>query len=303
MATTTSLTTTYAGELAGDIIVAALKKNVSMNYINLKENVPYKTVARTLSDTVTFAAGTCDFTPTGTITLAERILTLEEFQVQRQICKKDFLADWSAKDILSGNVNAEIEAAIIERLMSGIAANNERVMWQGVNGTAGEFDGFGTIIDADANNDVNFVATPEAITASNVLDKIWLLIAACPEAVKASDETPIIYMNQKTWELYIQAQIAAGNGWYATAGPEVAKKFVGTYEIAVCPGIADNTMYMTRKSNLWFGTWKSNDMNNVAILDMADKDLSQNVRYSARFYLGAQIALTSEVAAYGPGLS
>lgn len=303
MATTTSLTTTYAGELAGEIIVSALKKNASMNYVNLKENVPYKTVARTLADTVTFAAGTCDFTPTGTITIAERILTLEEFQVQRQICKKDFLADWSARDILSGNVNAEIEAAIIERLTSGIAANMERVMWQGVNATTGEFDGFGTIIDNNAGSDVQFVASPVALTSSNILDKIWLLIAKCPEAVKTSNETPVIFMNQKSFELYMQAQIASGNGWYATAGPEITRKFVGTYEIAVCPGIADNTMYMTQKSNLWFGTWKSNDMNNVAILDMADKDLSQNVRYSARFYAGAQIALTSQVAAYGPGLS
>jgi hypothetical protein len=122
MATTTSLTTTYAGELAGEICRKALLSNVSTGYVTMKPNVPYKSVARKINDDVTFAAGTCDFTPTGTITLTERILTLEEFQVQRQICKKDFFTDWSTADVMSGRVNTQIQDAIIERLVSGIGA-------------------------------------------------------------------------------------------------------------------------------------------------------------------------------------
>jgi hypothetical protein len=305
MPTVTSLTTTYAGELAGEILAPALVELETLKHVTVKQNVPYKTVVRTIVDDVTFAAGTCDFTPTGTITLAERILTLEEFQVQRQICKKDFFTDWSTKDVMSGRVNAEIQAAILERLTSGIAANMENnVIWKGVNGTTGQFDGFGTIIDADANNDINFVASPVALTSSNIIAKIDALIAACPVAVKAATEKPVIYMNYATWELFMQAQIAAGNGWYANLGPAMAgQKYMGLYDIAVCPGIAANTMYMARKSNLWFGTWLTNDMNEVFILDMKDKDGSQNVRYGATFYAGAQIGLTSEIAAYGPGLS
>jgi hypothetical protein len=303
MATTLSLTTTYAGELAGEIVAKSLLQNVSMQYVTVKQNVPYKTVARKINDDVTFAAGTCDFTPTGTVTLTERILTLEEFQVQRQICKKDFFTDWSAADVMAGRVNTQIQDAIIERLTGGIAANNETIMWQGVNATTGEYDGFGTIIDTNAGSDINFVATPVALTAANIEAKIWLLVGESPNAVKGSAEKPTIYMNQTSWELFMQSQMAAGNGWYASAGPAVTPKFAGLYDIAICPGIAANTMYMVQKSNLWFGTWVSSDMNNVFILDMQDKDGSQNVRYGARFYLGCQIAVTADVAAYGPGLS
>ncbi len=122
MPTTTSLTTTYAGELAGEIVAKALLSNVSAGYVTMKPNVPYKSVVRKIDDTVTFAAGTCDFTPTGTITLTERILTLEEFQVQRQICKKDFFTDWTTADVMSGRVNTQIQDAIIGRLVGGIAA-------------------------------------------------------------------------------------------------------------------------------------------------------------------------------------
>jgi hypothetical protein len=122
MPTTTSLTTTYAGELAGEIVAKALLSNVSAQYVTMKPNVPYKSVVRKIDDTVSFAAGTCDFTPTGTITLTERILTLEEFQVQRQICKKDFFIDWTTADVMSGRVNTQIQDAIIGRLVGGIAA-------------------------------------------------------------------------------------------------------------------------------------------------------------------------------------
>ena len=81
------------------------------------------------------------------------------------------------------------------------------------------------------------------------------------------------------------------------------QKYLGIYDIAVCPGIPANTMIAAQPSNLWFGTWKESQMNQVAILDMEPQDLSQNIRFSARFYAGCQIGITSEIAAYGPGLS
>ena len=42
------------------------------------------------------ADATCDFDPTSTITLTERILQPEEFQVNLQLCKKEFRSDWEA---------------------------------------------------------------------------------------------------------------------------------------------------------------------------------------------------------------
>ena len=295
MPTTLSLTTTYAGELAGEICKKALVSNVSTQYVTMKPNVPYKSVARKINDDVTFAAGTCDFTPTGTITLTERVLTLEEFQVQRQICKKDFFTDWSAADVMSGRVNTQIQDAIIERLVSGIAAKNETVMWQGVNATAGEYDGFQTLIAASA---ATHTTAAGAIDETNVIDIIWAVIADATNGVKSAAEKPRLYFNQKTWEYYMQAQIAAGNGWYLTGGPEVSKRFVGMYEIAVCPGMSDDFIVFAQPSNLMLGTWQENQMNEVFILDMQNLDGSQNVRYGARFYLGAQICVAEDIVYY-----
>jgi hypothetical protein len=82
MATTTSLTSTYAGREAAGYIRAAFLSNESLAAVTFKENIEYKQVVRKLVDSITFANATCDFTPTGTVTLTERILTLDE--------KKDF---------------------------------------------------------------------------------------------------------------------------------------------------------------------------------------------------------------------
>lgn len=295
MPTTTSLTTTYAGELAGEIVAKALLSNVSAGYVTMKPNVPYKSVVRKIDDTVTFAAGTCDFTPTGTITLTERILTLEEFQVQRQICKKDFFIDWTTRDVMSGRVNTQIQDAIIERLTGGIAAANETIMWSGVNATTGQYDGFETLILASAATS----AGSGAITSGNIIATIWDIINTAPTAVKGAAEKPAIYMGQAAWEAYMQAQLADGNGWYNTAGPEVSKRFVGMYEIYVCPGMSADRIIFSQRSNLMLGTWQENQMNEVFILDMQNLDGSQNVRYGARFYLGAQIAVAEDITYWG----
>ena len=296
MPTTTSLTTTYAGELAGEIVAKALLSNVSTQYVTMKPNVPYKSVVRKIDDTVSFAAGTCDFTPTGTITLTERILTLEEFQVQRQICKKDFFIDWTTADVMSGRVNTQIQDAIIGRLVGGIAAANETIMWSGVNATAGQYDGFETIIKAAPGT---ISAGSGALTDANIIATIWDVINTAPAAVKGAAEKPAIYMGQAAWEAYMQAQIAAGNGWYLTGGPEVSKRFVGMYEIYVCPGMTANNIIFAQPSNLMLGTWQENQMNEVFILDMQNLDGSQNVRYGARFYLGAQIAVAEDITFWG----
>ena len=296
MPTTTSLTTTYAGELAGEIVAKALLQNVSAQYVTMKPNVPYKSVVRKIDDTVTFAAGTCDFTPTGTITLTERILTLEEFQVQRQICKKDFFIDWTTADVMSGRVNTQIQDAIIGRLVGGIAAANETIMWSGVNATAGQYDGFETIIKAAPGT---ISAGSGALTSGNIIATIWDVINTAPAAVKGAAEKPALYMGQAAWEAYMQAQIADGNGWYLTGGPEVSKRFVGMYEIYVCPGMTANNIIFAQPSNLMLGTWQENQMNEVFILDMQNLDGSQNVRYGARFYLGAQIAVAEDITFWG----
>ena len=121
MATTTSLTTTYAGKEAAGYIRAAFLSNESLNAVTFKENIEYKQVVRKLVDAITFADATCDFTSSGTIALTERILTLEKFQVQKSLCKNTFLNDWEAKSEQDGYLHASLADAIIANMKLGRA--------------------------------------------------------------------------------------------------------------------------------------------------------------------------------------
>jgi hypothetical protein len=295
MATTTSLTTTYAGKYAGEIIRPALLANESMQYVTVKENIDYKAVVKKLVDTVSFAAATCDFTPTGTVTITERILTLEKFQVQRNLCINDFVTDWSANDAQNGRLSPELLQSMTDNILGGISAKNEVVMWTGVNATAGEYAGFITLMEADA--DVIDVATPVAITTANVFSKIQEVIDAAPDAVKRSTEKPLLYVGQDVWEKYIFANAAAGNGWYTYAGGAVPATFMGLYDIAVCPGMSANTMVLAQKSNLWFGTNLTSDWNSVTTKDMTEFG-EENVRFSVKFFAGVQYGFGNEIVLY-----
>ena len=298
MATTTSLTTTYAGKEAAGYIRAAFLSNESLAAVTFKENIEYKQVVRKLVDSITFANATCDFTPTGTVTLTERILILEKFQVHRQLCKNTFLSDWESKAEQDGFLHASLTDALIANVMAGIAANNERVMWQGANGTAGEYDGFETLFLADAS--VLDVSGATTIDDTNVIDEMKKLVATLPVRVRRATEKPVIAVSSNVAEAYRNAVLGLGGGYYLYQGEEVKMTWNGQYEIIECPGMSDDTMAMFQKSNLWFGTNLKDQWNNVAVLDMYQYDLSDNVRFACSFFAGVQYGFGNEIAFYQP---
>lgn len=296
MATTTSLTTTYAGKEAAGYIRAAFLSNESLAAVTFKENIEYKQVVRKLVDNITFANATCDFTPTGTVTLTERILTLEKFQIHRQLCKNTFLSDWESKSEQDGNLHASLTDAIIANVLAGMAANNERLIWQGVNATAGEYAGFETLFLADAT--VLDVATPVAIDSTNVIDEMNRLVLTLPTRVRRATEKPIIAVSSNVAEAFRTAILGLGGGSYLYQGETVKMTWQGQYDIIECPGMSDDTMAMYQKSNLWFGTNLLDQWNSVAVLDMYQYDLSDNVRFAASFFAGVQYGFGDEIAFY-----
>lgn len=298
MATTTNITTTYAGEVAGDYLVRAFLAQTSLKYFTIRPNIPYEQVVRKFASDTTFADATCAFTPTGEVTITERSIILKKLQVQRELCKNDWIATWDALRAQNGDIGKESDT-LVDVMLAGIAEANESMMWGGVAGT-GAYNGLRTLIDADAT--VNFVAAPVAITAANVLAKLDLLIDEMPLRVKTQTEKPIIVVSHDVWEKYQRAQNALGNFFYPSTLATVPMSYMG-WEIGVAPGLAANTMLFYQKSNVWFGTNKESDWNQIKVLDMEDNDLSENIRFSAKFYAAVQYGFGDEIAAYGPGLS
>ena len=308
MATTTSITTTYAGE-AGKYISAALlsASTIENGGIEVKPNVKYKEVIKKLATDGLVKNATCDFDATSTITLTERILQPEEFQINLQLCKKDFRSDWEAISMgysAFDNLPATFQEYLLAHVIAKAAEANEVSIWRGANATAGQFDGFVPLATADATV-VDVVGT--SITAANVIEEMGKVVDAIPAELYGKEDL-YIYVSQNVARAYVRAlggfgasglgangTNAQGTQWFNNG----SLSFDGV-KIFVANGLANNYMMAAQKSNLYFGTGLLADHNEVKVIDMADVDGSQNVRVIMRYTAGVQYGIGSEIVLYTP---
>jgi len=295
MATTTSITTTYAGEKASGFISAALLSAPTLDKggITIKPNVKFKSVMQKLAVGDIIANASCDFTATSTVTLTERYLQPEDFQVNLELCKKDFESDWlSIEQGFSSfdELPSSFASYLIGHVAAKVAAKMEVNIWNGANGSAGEFDGLVALADADA--DVIDVTETGATTASNVIERLGNVIDAIPATIYGNEGLSI-YISQADARSYVRAQAALGYKDLYHVG-QTEMDFEGV-KLFVANGLNSGQMIAAEKENLHFGTGLQNDMNEVKLIDLADIDGSQNVRVIMRFSAGVNYAIGSEI--------
>lgn len=309
----TSITTTYAGEFAGKYISAALLSadTIEGGGITVKPNVKYKEVMKTLSTNALVKDAACDFADQSTVTLAEKVLTPKELQVNLELCKKDFHSDWEAVQMgysAYDSLPPSFADFLIGHIAAKVAQKTEETIWQGDDtANAGEFDGFATLFAASGSgvNSVTPTTGVTAVTAANVIQEMGLVVDAIPASVYGKEDL-YLYVSQSIARAYVRALGGFGanglgangvnNGgttWYN--GGDLA--FDGV-KIFVCSGLADNDMVAAQKSNLFFGTGLLSDHNEVKLIDMADLDGSMNVRVVMRFTSGVQFGIGSDICYY-----
>ena len=310
MATTTSITTTYAGENAGKYISAALLSGstIANGGIEVKPNIKFKEVIKRIATDAIVANATCDFTSTSTVTLTERIITPEEFQVNLEFCKKTFKSDWEAVQMgysAFDNLPPAFADFILAHVVAKVAEKMENNIWKGVNATAGEFDGLVTLATADAA--VIDVASPISggITAANVIGELGKLVDAIPAALYGKEDLKI-YVSQNIAKAYVRALggfVAAGVG--ANGTENKGTQWYNNGELSfdgiplfVANGLAANTAIAAQTSNLFFGCGLLADTNLVKILDMSDLDGSDNVRLILRASYAVNYHSVSDIVTY-----
>ena len=307
---TTSITTTYAGEFAGKYVSAALLSGNTLanNLITVKPNVKFKEVMKKVASTSIVKNGACDFTgQADVLTLTERILQPEEFQVNLELCKKDYVQDWEAVQMGYSAINETLPPSfsdfLIGHVSAKVAQRIEQNIWTGLDGVDGSFDGFMTTLGADT--DVVDV-TGTASTAANIIEELGKIADAIPTAAYSSEDMTI-YLPANMYRNYIRALggfAASGVGangtnnqgtqWYSKGG---GLQFDGI-PVVMAQGLSSSDAVAAERSNLFFGTGLLSDHNEVKVLDMADLDGSQNVRIVMRFTAGIQHAIGSDIVLY-----
>ena len=310
MPTTTSITTTYAGESAGKYIAAALLSAPTLDNggITIMPNVKFKQVIKKVSTNGIIKNATCDFDPTSTITLTERVLQPESFQVNLQLCKTDFRSDWdaismgySAFDVLPKNFADFLIAHAAEK----VAAGMESAIWAGTNASAGEFDGIMTQLSTDAALPAGQKIAGAAVSASTIITELGAIVDACPPALYGKEDLTL-YLSNNMYRAYVRALGGFGasglgaNGYEGKGTNQVlGDLYFDGVKVFLAQGLASGTALLAQKSNLYFATGLLNDMNEVSVLDLAQIDGSQNCRVVMRFTADAKYGFAEDLVSYG----
>ena len=302
-----SITSTYAGEFSGKYIAAALLSadTLDKGNVTIMPNVKFKSVIKKASTDDIVKDATCDFqTGQGTLTLEEKILQPEEFQVNLDICKKDLHDDWEAAQMgysAFDNLPANFSDFVLAHVAAKVADRTEKNIWSGSTATSGQFDGFATLLAADGDLPAGQDIVGTAVTAANVVDELGDVVDAIPTAVYGSDDL-VIYAASNVIRAYTRALGGFQSGGQGAAGYEnkgnnqsLGSLFFDGIPVVPARGAADDMIIAAEKSNLFFGTGILNDLNEVRVIDMAETDGSQNVRVVMRFTAGVQYAQVSDI--------
>jgi hypothetical protein len=302
-----SLTTTYAGEFSGKYIAAALLSadTLDKGLITVMPNVKFKSVIQKASTDDIVKDASCDFqTDAGTLTLTEAILQPEEFQVNLDICKKTLHSSWEAEQMgysAFDNLAPNFADFVLAHVAAKVADRTEKNIWSGSTATSGQFDGFGTLLDADGDLPAGQDLTGAAITAANVITELGAVADAIPTAVYGSEDL-YIYAASDVIRAYTRALGGFQSGGEGANGYEnkgnnqsLGSLFFDGIPVVPARGAANGTIIAAEKSNLFFGTGLLNDLNEVRVIDMAENDGSQNVRVVMRFTAGVQYAQVTDI--------
>ena len=302
-----SITTTYAGEFSGKYIAAALLSadTLDKGLITIMPNVKFKSVLQKASTDDIVKDASCDFqTGQGTLTLTEKVLQPEEFQVNLDLCKKDLHSSWQAAEMgfgLNDNLPASFSDFVLAHVAAKVADRTEKNIWSGDTGTSGQFDGFATLLAADTDLPAGQDIVGTAVTAANVISELSTVVDAIPTAVYGSEDL-VIYAASNVIRAYTRALGGFGaagvgaNGYENKGNNQVlGNLFFDGIPVVPARGAADDTIIAAEKSNLFFGTSLLSDLNNISVLDMQEIDGSQNVRVVMRFTAGVQYAQVSDI--------
>lgn len=298
MATTLDITTNYVGDVAGDYIGKMMKgsNTLSDNLVTVLPNIVSTTFLRKIETESGFVDYACGFVPSGAITLSEYSITPKKIMWPWELCKEDFRQLWTAKEMgfsaHNDSLPATEQGAILLEIGKVLARKIDVDIWEGP-GTTGTFLGLIPQLLLDAT--VLDVATPAAITSTNVEAELAKFIDTIPDEVIGADGLVLgVSTNVLRALKKVQGSFARSNGTFANPGEF---DFNG-YTLTEIKALSPNTMVGYVKSNVSFVTGLLADHNEIKIKDMDETDLTGTIRMKVVFTGAIGYAYGSEIVLY-----
>mgnify|MGYP000453959536 CR=1 FL=1 len=300
-----AVTSNYAGKAAGFYISQALRSANSMEFLTMIENIKYKSNIQKMSSASMVQDATCDVNLAGTLTMTEAVLEPKNLMIQSDLCKQTLLSSWEALQMRAGAgapPPASFDDYVISYMGEVIANNVESNIWAGTQNAAGEFIGFtgagaaGWLRagnDATVNQAVLTGGAGVAPVVGTIIADIQAGLDVVPAAVIGKDDL-YIYLNQKNYQLYIQAISALGYLNAYNMQGEYVPMFNGI-KIAVCNGLQNAAVVVAQKSNLFFGTDLISDSTRIQLLDTSQTLGDDNMRLVCRYSAGVQTGVGADI--------
>ena len=237
-----------------------------------------------------------------TDTLASVEIDVCSLSAMSEICQFDLEQSFVALQMTAGS-NGDFTVASFmnyywNEMSLTIAQNIEKLRWRGdTNDASAQLnlcDGYLKGLLADG--DVIDIATPAAITPSNVLAKLALVYAAIPPAVITNQEELRIYVSPTVASSY-RAAVAASNT-QANLTQALDFTYLGI-KMVLCPGMGtDSTMVATLRGNLIYGFDALGDSKALRAVNLADTVATPVIRTRANMKVGFKHVNGGEIVLY-----
>ena len=304
MATTVTVSSNYSGETAGQYIGKSFKEadTIKQGLVKVLPDIPFQTSLRKISYADGRVDYACGFTPTGAVTLSEKLLTPKKIKNEQEICKEDLRQIWSSASMgfsaWNDRMPADVDEALMAEILGDTAEATDADIWQGDATNTGSFDGFIKLFDADANvikAGSGITSLTAAISKANVISEIEKVLDAIPIALRKKPDLNFM-VSPDVANFYNQALVGAGisNG----NGGDPFQLRYGQYEIVTVNGLPANTFVVAESKNLCFGTGLLSDHNMVRFQDMDDHLMDGNVRYKMVYTAGVQYYNSEDIVWY-----
>ena len=292
----------YAGKAAGFYLAAAMREATSLEHLTVLQNIKFKENLQKFAASGMIQNANCNFTPVGALALTESILEPKNLQINTEYCKEELLKSWESEQMRAGAMNDNVpkfEDFVIANFTQHIAQGIEDSVWSGAAAVAGQFEGFLTAatgafaVNGNTIPTVNATGAGVAYTAGNIIANLQIIAAAIPSTVYGKEDLRI-YMNWKTYRLYVSAISTLGYVQLYNMNSDYEAMFEGI-KLSVVYGMPDNQLVAAQTSNLFFGTDLVSDMAQLRLLDMRPLDGSDNVRIIAKYSAGVQVGIGAEI--------
>jgi hypothetical protein len=281
---------TYTDEVGGELIRRAILEGETAKIIRVQPGVKGSQAINLLDSNLVVQDGSCGWNSSGSTVYTQRDITVCQYKVNEALCPADLNNYWLGQLLTPGSTPETVpfEAQISELKVAQISQYVENLMWQASSATTC-FSGFNEIIN-NLTGSVITVSGTSALTSTNALDQVDLLVEAIPDDIVDRTDL-VVFMSHANYRKYLINYRTANYYHYnPESSYEDFKTFHPATNILVHPvgGLnSSNKLVLAPAGYMVMGVDLMSDQETLKMFYSVDFD---EVRLRSNFKVGVQIA-------------